>query len=271
MMQFYRMQDDPGRTAREAAMPSPMAVVVAHPDDEALWLSSVAGSAGRTVFCFGDPFGRPEKAAARRQAVTALPLSGVTDLRISESGAGFSVDWTHPEPTPAGIAIVDDEARVRYEANYAKLVETLRDVLAGFRTVCTHNPWGEYGHAEHIQVHRAVTALQAELGYTVWFSNYVGRASWLLAKRLGSEPCWSERLVLTPDLAIARKLKDVYRRHGAWTWTSGHRWPAQETLYAMPPAASGGARHTLKGEWLLDVAGLRWWPPPWRPARRRIG
>jgi hypothetical protein len=28
-------------------------VVVAHRDDEALWLSSVVASAGRVVFCFG--------------------------------------------------------------------------------------------------------------------------------------------------------------------------------------------------------------------------
>lgn len=252
-------------------MPSPMAVVVAHPDDEALWLSSVTGSADRVVFCFGDPFGRPEKAAARRQAVAALPLSGVTDLGISESGAGFSVDWTRPEPTPSGIAIVDNEARLRYEANYTRLVATLRAVLSGFRTVCTHNPWGEYGHAEHIQIHRAVTALQAELGYTVWFSNYVGSASWRLAKRLASEPCWSERLILPPDVVLARRLKDVYRHHNAWTWTGGHLWPRHETLYALPPDGNGGSRHTLTDEWLLDVAGLRWWPPPWRRARRRIG
>lgn len=33
------------------------AVVVAHPDDEALWLSASLAQADRVVFCFGDQFG----------------------------------------------------------------------------------------------------------------------------------------------------------------------------------------------------------------------
>jgi hypothetical protein len=62
----------------------------------------------------------------------------------------------------------------------------------------------------------------------------------------------------------------LYRRCGAWTWTRWHRWPAHETLYAEPGAGDPAERHPLHGEWLLDVAGLRWWPPPWRAARRRL-
>jgi hypothetical protein len=36
------------------------AVVVAHPDDESLWLSSILASADQVVFCFSDPFERPQ-------------------------------------------------------------------------------------------------------------------------------------------------------------------------------------------------------------------
>jgi LmbE family N-acetylglucosaminyl deacetylase len=269
-MPSSRMRRDSPRVAPAPTVEPPAAVVVAHPDDEALWLSSIVGAAGRVVFCFADPFGRPERAAARRLAVAALPLTDVVELGIPESGAGLSVDWAHPRPTPTGIAIVDPAAGERYEANYARLVESLRSALAGVRSVYTHNPWGEYGHAEHIQVHRAVEALQAELGYTVWFSNYVGKSSWPLARQLGGGACWSERKSLPPDLALARRLKRVYRRYGAWTWTIAHRWPARETLYAVPPAGDLQRRHALAGEGLLDVAGLRWWPPPWRSAHRRL-
>jgi LmbE family N-acetylglucosaminyl deacetylase len=255
----------------DAAPASPLvAVVVAHPDDETLWLASVVGSADRIVFCLSNPFERPRMSAARRKAVAALPLSGLVDLALPESGAGFCVDWADPRPTLAGIAITDAAARERYEANYSKLVEALRMVLAGCRDVYTHNPWGEYGHAEHIQVYRAVTALQAELGYTVWFSNYVSVASWLLARQFASQPCWTRRRILRPDLAMAHRLMRVYRRHGAWTWTRAHRWPAWEVVYAQPPADDPEIRRSLSGEWLLDVAGLRWWPPPWRGARRHL-
>jgi hypothetical protein len=66
-------------------------VVVAHPDDKALWLSSVVASAGRVVFCFGAAFERPQLSEARRRAVAALPLADIVDLAIPESGAGFSI------------------------------------------------------------------------------------------------------------------------------------------------------------------------------------
>ena len=249
---------------------SPVAVVVAHPDDESLWLSSAVASADRVVFCFGDPFQRPKSSAARRQAVAALPLSCLVDLALPESGAGFSVDWARAQPTPAGIEITDDAAGARYAANYPKLVEALRPALVGYGDVYTHNPWGEYGHAEHIQTYRAVTALQAEFGYRIWFSNYVGTASWSLAQRLSGHPCWTQRCIVRPDPTTARSLMRVYRRYHAWTWTRWHRWPAFETFYGQPPAESPEVRRKLAGEWLLDVAGLRWWPPPWRVARRRL-
>ena len=247
-----------------------MAVVVAHPDDESLWLSSAIASADRVVFCFGDPFERPKLAAARRQAVAALPLAGLVDLKLPESGGGFAVDWAHARPTAAGIEITDEAARLRYEATYPRLVSCLRTALAGCGDVYTHNPWGEYGHAEHIQTYRAVAALQAEIGYRIWFSNYVGAKSWPLAQQLGGQPCWTRRCVVRPDLAMAHRFMRVYRHYHAWTWTRWHRWPASETVYAQLPTDRPEARQTLSGEWLLDVAGLRWWPPPWRVARRRL-
>lgn len=243
------------------------AVVVAHPDDEALWLSSVLGSAERVVFCFGDLFSRPRDSAARRRAVAALPLRGLIDLNLPESGGGLAVDWARPRLTRPGIAITDIAAGERYEAAFNALVGSLKTALAGCAEVFTHNPWGEYGHSEHIQVHRAVAALQPELGYRIWFSNYVGSASWALAKDIGSRPCCTERRAAVPDVKLARELRDIYRRNGAWTWTRWHRWPAEESFYAMPPGEPGIGWNTLAGEWFLDVAGLRWWPPPWRRAR----
>ena len=246
--------------------PQAVAIVVAHPDDEILWLSSALAAADRVVFCFGDPFERPRLADARRRAVAALDLPGLLNLALPESGAGFSVDWNRARATDAGIEIAAAPARGRYEANMPRLTGALRHALTGCRTVHTHNPWGEYGHAEHIQVHRAIASLQPELGFVLCFTNYVGPLSWPIAARLGAAPCWTERRTVRPDLVIARRLMAAYRRHRAWTWSQFHRWPPSETLYAQPPGA--GDRRPLTGEHLIDVAGLRPWPTPWRPARR---
>jgi LmbE family N-acetylglucosaminyl deacetylase len=246
------------------------AIVVAHPDDESLWLSSALAGADRVVFCFGDGFERPELSEARRRAVAALPLKGLVDLKLPESGAGFSIDWTDPRLTPTGIAISDAAARARYDANFDRLVDLLRPVLTGYGDIYTHNPWGEYGHAEHIQLYRAVAALQAELGFTIWFSNYVGPVSLPLAQRIGRNPVWAQRREVQPDRATARGLMRIYRRHGAWTWNRFHRWPAEETLYAQPVGGVSSDWLSLSGERLLDVAKLRWWWPS-RGARRFLG
>jgi len=246
------------------------AVVVAHPDDEALWLSSVVAAADRIVFGFGAVFDKPRRSEARRQAVAALPLSGIVNLGIPESGAGWRSSQVKPELTLSGVRISDATVRARYESNYAKLLEGLRASLAGCRDVYTHNPWGEYGHTEHIQVYNAVTALQDELGYTVWFSNYVGARNWTLVTGLAERLSWARRAVVRPDVATARTLMRVYRRYGAWTYTRAHRWPAREVMYAQPPRSSPDLRHPLSGEWLLDLERLRWWPPPWRSAWRRL-
>src|SRR5882724_9311445 len=247
------------------------AVVVAHPDDEALWLSAVVASVERVVFSFGAAFDKPQRSEARRQAVAALPLSGIVNLGIPESGAGWKAYQTQPQLTPSGVEISDATLRERYEANYAKLLEGLRASLAGCRDVYTHNPWGEYGHSEHIQVYRAVTALQDELGYTVWFSNYVGARNWTFVRGLAERLSWARRTVVKPDLVTARALMRVYRRYGAWTWTLAHRWPAHEVLYAQPPGSSPDLRYLFSGERLLDVERLRWWPPPWRSPWRLLG
>lgn len=253
-----------------AGRPRQTAVVVAHPDDEALWFSAVVAAADRIVFCFGDLFGRPRMSAARRKAVSALMAPKIVDLAMAESGAGFSVDWKNPQRTPFGIAIRDEAGRARYEANYARLVELLRGALAGFDDVYTHNPWGEYGHADHIQVHRAVTALQAELGYTIWVTNYVGAASWPLARQLKLEPFWTRSRILEPDVETAQRLMRVYQSNGAWTWARAHRWPKRECAYALPPPQDTQARQSFENALLLDVAGLRWWPPPWRASLQRL-
>jgi LmbE family N-acetylglucosaminyl deacetylase len=252
-----------------SSRPAHTAVVVAHPDDEALWLSSVVASTERIVFGFGAVFDRPDRSEARRQAVAALPLKEIVNLEIPESGVDWKSYQIKPELTPFGIKIAESPQRERYESNYAKLYDGLRASLSGSANVYTHNPWGEYGHPEHIQVYRAVCALQEELGYTVWFSNYVSARNWTFVKGLAGHLSWAQRIVVKPDMTAAHALMSVYRQHGAWTYSSAHRWPEHEVMYAQPPRSSA-PRHGFGGEWLLDVGRLRWWSPPWRDPKRQL-
>ncbi len=233
-------------------------VVAAHPDDEILWLSAVLAAARPVVLCFGAPFGQPDVAVSRQRAVAQLGLANLVDLAIPESGVRTLVEWADPQPTATGMAITDAAGQARYDANFARLLTELRPHLTGADDVYTHNGWGEYGHPEHVQVHRAVAALQAELGFTLWFSNYTAPLSFPLAQRIGAAPCWAEKRVLQPDVQLAKRLRRIYLRHDAWTWSPRHRWPADEIFYGQPPGDKAGWS-TLRGETLLDVSALRWW------------
>lgn len=245
------------------------AVVVAHPDDEALWVSSALRGASRVVFCFGAPHGRPEKARARRNAVAALALPGLANLAIPESGAGFSFDWSRPEWSDVGLVITDPRASARYRENFESLVAALKPLLSDVDAVYTHNPWGEYGHSEHVQVYRALSSLQLELGFTIWFSNYVGERSWPMARALIDTPLWFSRRRMPSHSALARRLQWTYLRHGAWTWNWTHRWPPEQLLYAQSPQKEMNDR-TLRGEQLMAVEALRWWPLRRRPLQRSL-
>ncbi|MDE1882488.1 MAG: PIG-L family deacetylase [Rhodospirillales bacterium] len=233
-------------------------VVAAHPDDEILWLSSAMEHADPVVLCYGAPYGKPGKAAARARAVAALKLPRLVSLAIPESGTRLHVDWQNPVLTPTGMAITEPEAQARYDANFVALLEKLRPILAGADAVYTHNPWGEYGHPEHIQMHRAVASLQKELGFTIWFSNYMAPLAAPLIRSLAAAPFWAEKRVAAPDVRLARRLRAIYLRHRVWTWSLFHRWPATETLYAQPSGTQNSWR-SLTGETLLDVTKLRWW------------
>lgn len=237
-------------------------VVVAHPDDEILWLSSVLAKADSVILCFGAPYGRPEKAKGRACAVAHLALPGLESLDIPESGARLLVDWKNPTLTETGIKINDSAAQMRYDSNFVVLLEKLCPILAGATDVYTHNPWGEYGHSEHIQVHRAVKTLQAALRFNLWFSNYAAPQTRNFAWQEGQKALWQQKQILPTDIKCAHRLRGIYQKYNAWTWSNWHKWPQTETLYAQPHGAPE-RWYDMRGEFLYNARGLRVGRPVW--------
>jgi len=99
--------------------------------------------------------------------------------------------------------------------------------------------------------------LQAEFGFTIWFSNYVSPLTWRLARLSGAG--WVQQARVRPDVRRARRLFWIYWRHGAWTWPLMHRWPGWERYFSQP--AGGADMRPLAGERFIDVTRLRWWRP----------
>jgi LmbE family N-acetylglucosaminyl deacetylase len=212
-------------------------LVVAHPDDEVLWFSSILGQVGKIVVCFLEAPLQPECTAGRARVIEEYPLHNTTFIGLTESMTFRGADWAAPVPTRFGLEVrrgpgtLAGFERERYVSNYQELIARLVVLLEGATAVITHNPWGDYGHEEHVQVHRAVRELQRRLSFEVWYSNYCSERSHpLMMKSVAA--FGGETETFATDSNLANRLMALYVRHGCWTWPfQEYKVPATETFF----------------------------------------
>jgi LmbE family N-acetylglucosaminyl deacetylase len=145
------------------------------------------------------------------------------------------------------LTIPDAAAAAAYRGTFEQMLKALRQRLGGCRTVYTHNPWGEYGHADHVQVYRVACALAKEIGFTHLFSNYVAPKSMTLALPYLLETGHAESLCYPTNIALAHEVRALYVREDCWTVPDNFSWPAFENFNAIaaPEDADTGANHAL--------------------------
>ena len=200
-------------------------LVVAHPDDEILWFSSIIDRVDQIIICYLEVHGDATMSAARRRLARDYPLKNVTFLGIMQARVYLGADWLGwPEATEAGLAVAASDRTFpdfnaqRYEPNYHELVTRLSESLADVKTVVTHSPWGEYGHEEHVQIHRAVMTVQGTGGFDVWYSNYCSDRSYRLMLRETHWGFGSEFETLPTQPSRVKEIEQLYRDAGCWTW-----------------------------------------------------
>lgn len=223
------------------------ALVVAHPDDEILWFSSVLERIGKVLICYLDVPEHPEWTAGRRAVAESYPLERVEFLGITEAVPFRGADWQDPVEVAEGLDLQRRPGTLpgfdpdRYRANYSILVRMLEQRLQNVAAVITHNPWGEYGNEEHVQVYRAVAALQPSLGYDIWYTNYCSdRAHALMLKHIDGRR--SEYVALPTRPELAAPIETLYRQHDCWTWPfDDFQYFAQE-CFLRDPAPGGPDR-----------------------------
>jgi hypothetical protein len=200
------------------------ALVVAHLDDEILWYSSILEKVGDVIVCFLACPTNVRWTKGRKKALAELPLSNLTCLEIDEAGVFNDRNWDQPVPTPFGIEIVrKDACRDQYRQNYSRIYEALKSRLTGIRTVITHNPWGEYGNEEHVQIYRAVASLRKEMGFDLWYSGYASNKSApMMLKCLAQHS--RTYVTMATNEPLGRSIEAIYKKHDCWTWYDDWRW-----------------------------------------------
>lgn len=241
-------------------------IIAAHPDDEILWFSSIIGSVEEIIICFLDVDSQPEWSTGRRKSMADYPLDISSCLGITESEVFDGADWNAPASTVYGLEISRMTGSVsRYEDNYRTLKEILAERLKGYSNVYTHNPWGEYGHEEHVQIYRVVKSLQSSMKFSLWYTGYFSNKSSLLMNRcLARSRMCNYRLAANKLLASG--IMALYKKNHCWTWYEDYSWPDLECFILDD---NSGIQSDTYGM-TLDLNYIKVWIPE-KKRNRRLG
>lgn len=202
------------------------AIVVAHPDDEILWMPSLVNRVARIIMCYSDDPAVKSRGDKRRAAVARYPTGNVSLLDLPEPR-------TKPGGGVPGASLAGLFARNDPEAPHrTALVEALRPQLAGFNAVITHNPWGEYGHKDHVRVNSVVQELAGAMNIKVYVSCYAG------VRALGRCAAEMQKGIAVLDSApidheFVEGVVALYKRSDCWTWVKDWRWPDQDHFFVL--------------------------------------
>jgi hypothetical protein len=212
-------------------------LVVAHPDDEILWFGSIIADVGKIAICFLNDPAHPELADARSRVLEEHPLrEKIVCLDVDEPGAFNRAMWPRPESTKYGLRIVKDRKIAKnYRLCYRQIKAKLAPMIEDATSVITHNPWGEYGHEEHVLVHSVATALAASGRKAVWYDNHA--SSWsedLMRVYLDKSEHHVVRREVNED--AMERIANIYKANDAWTWFNDYRWFRDEYFVRGPLA-----------------------------------
>lgn len=205
-------------------------LLVAHPDDEILWFSSIFDKVDEVVFCFMNSKSNPQWTIGRKQILSELPIKNISCLELGESEVFNGADWGNPVITKFGIKITKKGVSdAKYRENYYKIKEKLKSKLINYNNVITHNPWGEYGNEEHVQIYRIAKEFQKEMKFNLWFSNYCSNKSYCLMLRYISG-FNSDYITLKSNKTQSSHIKGIYEKNGCWTWYEDWVWFNEESF-----------------------------------------
>lgn len=215
---------------RTTEMLEKSAIIVAHPDDEVLWFSSILDKVKEILICFLGNKSQPHWEAGRKKCLSEYPMKKISCLGIDESEVFNGANWQNPVIAKYGIEISKKNFSCKlYMENYYKLKQFLKNKLADCHNVFTHNPWGEYGNEEHIQVYRVIKELRDEMKYNLWFSNYCSNKSFhLMLRHIAGFN--SEYKTLNTNNVLGKQIKEIYKRNGCWTWYDDWEWFNEESF-----------------------------------------
>lgn len=177
-------------------------LLIAHPDDEALFCWPVLDRVKRIV-CASSDLNNPARAFCRERRYC---LEDVGKLLGAEIVCFDADSEFYRLPTRDGSLF--------------RHIHALIDALATSETVFTHNSWGEYGNLDHILCHHAVRLWNSECRGELVVSDIATEINWLpVTPWFQSEEFFGEAYKdHFLDREMFDRIKAIYDARGCWTW-----------------------------------------------------
>lgn len=193
-------------------------IIAAHPDDEILWFSSIIEKVNSICLCYLECKSNIKWSEGRKKILKEYPLKNITNLGIEEAVVFADRNWNAPKATSHGLEIeAENRAKEKYISNYYILKRKIKNAIGKYNHIFTHSPWGEYGNEEHIQVYRIISDLKKEMGFNLWFSNYISNKSIPFAVNYVKTK-FSTYFSLNTNKALSNEIISLYKKNECWTW-----------------------------------------------------
>lgn len=225
-------------------------VVVAHPDDEVLFASSVLRQAEKVIVCFSGVRDNERLSRGRVNVRKELPYRHMfLDIKQPEKSAGKTLEDMLLSKAPIvgeTYEILEKFYSGRTSMLLGLLVSRLKSLIEGY-TVYTHNAWGEYGHPDHILVHRAVEICDEFTNSETYHFSYCSEATVYQANEYLGKRRISEVRTYSVDLGYYDICAAAYIRHKAWTWFNRYQ-PRKVESFFRPKTGEQDEQSMGKGE-----------------------
>ncbi len=244
-------------------------IIGAHPDDELLWFTSILKDVDEVIIIYRDFWAHPELGAKRQAVIEDYPRQNVECLNFEEAGTYGCADWSNPQcdenglvfsleaskrefkrlarktlstVVPFGQKPPSTSVQAAYRENRHKIHDALKPRLRADMNVFSHNPWGEYGHEDHVQVFRVLDQLRSEIGFKLWMSNYCTERTIPLTMRYMTKSP-SPAVRLPSNKPFADQVAQTYKKHDCWTWDDNWIWPDEECFIEAPAKQADSPQH----------------------------
>ena len=208
------------------------AIVVAHPDDEILWASSILENAEKIIICFNNLPSNPKLSSSRSKLQLKYPLQNIYFLNIDEASINSQkVNYEKKYETIYGIK--GKKNQLEYEKSFLELKNSLVNHLLNIDIIYTHSPWGEYGNVDHIQIFNVVKKLSEIYNYKIFiFGSFSGKNYDYMKSKLTVVKSFQKFPV---NKSIYQTIKKLYIEYNCWTWDKNYNLNDYDIFFEIYP------------------------------------